>query len=150
MNRNFKVIIFVLLLGSITSFLLLGAKALTEDRIAQNADIKLKSAVLDGFGISYNTQNVNDVFDQEVQVISYQNDTTGNVTFYVDQVSGAVSFEYSGGGVWDTISGVITLESDMQTIRKVAVLYQAETPGLGAVVATPQYLDTFVGVLMVP
>ena len=86
--------------------------------IAENADITLKSAVLDGFGISYNIGNVNDVFDTEVQIINYQSDTADDITFYVDQVSGAVSFAYTGGGVWDTISGLLTLESDMETIRK--------------------------------
>lgn len=151
MNRHLKVILFVIILGAVTSVLLLGARTLTADRIAQNADIKLKSAVLDGFGIAYNAQNIHDVFAQDIQVLGYRGTTDDeDITFYVDQVSGAVGFEYSGGGVWDTISGVLTLESDMETIRKVAVLQQAETPGLGAVVATPQYLATFVGVKMVP
>lgn len=150
MNRNLKVILFVFILGAITSVLLLGAKALTEDRIAANADIKLRSAVLDGFGISYTIANVNDIFESEVTVISYVSDTDDDITFYVDEDSGAVSFAYTGGGVWDTISGILTLESDLETIRKVAVLEQAETPGLGGVVATSQYLDTFMGVKMLP
>ena len=147
MNRHLKVILFVFILGAITSVLLLGAKALTEERIAANADIKLRSAVLDGFGISYTIQNVNDIFESEVEIIrSDEHD----VIFYVDQDTGAISFAYSGGGVWDTISGLLTLESDLETIQKVAVLAQAETPGLGGVVATKQYLDTFIGVKMVP
>ena len=150
MNRNLKVIIFVLLLGAITSVLLLGVKTLTADRIALNADVKLKSAVLDGFDITYTTANIHDVFDQQVQVIHYESESSEHITFYNDEISGAVSFEYSGGGVWDTISGILTLESDMETIRKIAVLEQAETPGLGGVVATAQYLDTFVGIKMVP
>lgn len=150
MNRNLKVILFVLILGVLTSVLLLGAKSLTEDRIALNADIKLKSAVLDGFGIAYTTADIHDVFDADVQIITYESDTNDDITFYVDEISGAVSFAYSGGGVWDTISGILTLAPDMETIRKVAVLSQAETPGLGGVVATPQYLATFEGIKMTP
>jgi Na+-transporting NADH:ubiquinone oxidoreductase subunit C len=141
--------LFILILGTVTSVLLLGTYKLTEERIALNADIKLRSAVLDGFGIDYTTSNINDIFESDVDVIEYES-TEGNITFYVDSISGAVSFEYSGGGVWDTISGLLTLESDLVTIRKVAVLEQAETPGLGGVVATAQYLENFEGILMTP
>jgi Na+-transporting NADH:ubiquinone oxidoreductase subunit C len=141
--------LFILILGTVTSVLLLGTYKLTEDRIALNADIKLRSAVLDGFGIAYTTSNINDIFESDVDVIEYES-AEGNITFYVDSISGAVSFEYSGGGVWDTITGVLTLESDLVTIRKVAVLEQAETPGLGGVVATDQYLANFEGILMTP
>ena len=150
MSKNLKLIVFILILGTVTSVLLLGSYELTKDRIAENADVKLKSAILDGFGIEYTTGNVNDVFDQEVLVLTYTSDTEDDITFYVDTKDGAISFEYSGGGVWDTISGVLTLKSDLVTIRRVAVLAQAETPGLGAVVATPQYLETFEGILMTP
>lgn len=150
MNRNLKVILFIFILGMITSVLLLGVKALTEDRIALNADVKLKSAVLDGFDISYNIANIHDVFDEKVAIITYESDTADNITFYKDEASGAVSFAYSGGGVWDTISGILTLESDLETIKMVAVLDQAETPGLGGVVATTTYLNTFIGIKMIP
>jgi len=148
-SKNLKLMLFILILGSVTSVLLLGTYKLTENRIAQNADIKLRSAVLDGFGIDYTTSNINEIFEEDVDVIVYES-TDGDITFYVDSISGAISFEYSGGGVWDTISGVLTLESDLVTIRKVAVLEQAETPGLGGVVATAQYLKTFEGILMTP
>ncbi len=150
MNKNVRLMIFIILLGMITSGLLVGSYELTKDRIALNADIKLKSAILDGFDISYTTANIHDVFNQEIQVIEYKNDARGNITYYVDQNTHGISFEFSGGGVWDTISGVITLESDLITIKQIAVLEQAETPGLGGVVATSQYLDTFIGVKMTP
>ncbi len=150
MSRNLKLMIFILILGLVTSGLLVGSYELTKERIALNADVKLKSAVLDGFEIDYNTANIHDIFASEVEIINYQDDVNGDVTFYVNRETNAVSFEYSGGGVWDTISGVITLESDLETIKQIAVLEQAETPGLGGVVATPQYLDTFVGIKMVP
>ena len=150
MNRNLKVILFIVILGAITSVLLLGVKALTEDRIALNADVKLKSAVLDAFEIDYNIANIHDVFDEKVLIINYESDTADDVTFYVDEQTGALSFAYTGGGVWDTISGILTLESDLETIKNIAVLEQAETPGLGGVVATKAYLDTFVGIKMIP
>ncbi len=150
MSKNLKLVVFIIIMGTITSVLLQGTYTLTKDRIAENADIKLKSAVLDGFDIAYTTSNIHDVFDSEVTIINHTDDVNGSFTFYVDDQTGAIAFEYAGGGVWDEISGVLTLESDLVTIQKVAVLAQAETPGLGAIVATDDYLANFVGIKMMP
>ena len=43
MSQNLKLIIFVVVLGLVTSGLLLGADALTKDRIELNKEAKLKS-----------------------------------------------------------------------------------------------------------
>jgi len=150
MSKNLKLVVFIIIMGTITSVLLQGTYTLTKDRIAENADIKLKSAVLDGFDIAYTTSNIHDVFDSEVTIINHRDDVNGSFTFYVDDQTGAIAFEYAGGGVWDEISGVLTLESDLVTIQKIAVLAQAETPGLGAIVATEDYLANFVGIKMTP
>jgi len=150
MSKNLKLVVFIIIMGTITSVLLQGTYTLTKDRIAENADIKLKSAVLDGFDIAYTTSNIHDVFDSEVTIINHTDDVNGSFTFYVDDQTGAIAFEYAGGGVWDEISGVLTLESDLVTIQKIAVLAQAETPGLGAIVATEDYLANFVGIKMTP
>jgi len=140
-----KMLVFVLALAVGTSAVLLGMEELTADRIEANAEIELQQTILDAYGISYNTGNINEVFASSVDVIEED-----GLTLYVDTNSGAVSFEFTGGGVWGPISGVLTLESDYETIKSVTVLQQEETPGLGGVVANPQYLATFEGVLMTP
>lgn len=145
MNTYMKMLVFVLALAVGTSAVLLGMEELTADRIEANAEIELQQTILDAYGISYNTGNINEVFASSVDVIEED-----GLTLYVDTNSGAVSFEFIGGGVWGPISGVLTLESDYETIKSVTVLQQEETPGLGGVVANPQYLATFEGVLMTP
>lgn len=145
MNTYMKMLVFVLALAVGTSAVLLGMEELTADRIEANAEIELQQTILDAYGISYNTGNINEVFASSVDVIEED-----GLTLYVDTNSGAVSFEFTGGGVWGPISGVLTLESDYETIKSVTVLQQEETPGLGGVVANPQYLATFEGVLMTP
>jgi len=144
-NTYMKMLVFVLALAVGTSAVLLGMEELTADRIEANAEIELQQTILDAYGISYNTGNINEVFASSVDVIEED-----GLTLYVDTNSGAVSFEFTGGGVWGPISGVLTLESDYETIKSVTVLQQEETPGLGGVVANPQYLATFEGVLMTP
>ena len=71
-------------------------------------------------------------------------------TFFRHEASGAVSYEFLGGGVWGPIYGIITLEDDLETIRQITVLEQEETPGLGGIVASRAYLDNFRGIKMFP
>lgn len=145
MKQNLKLLAFVLILGILTSGLLVGVDALTRDRIIQNQAAQIKSAILDANEISYNFGNIHDVFEEEIEVI-----TVGELTFYEAKDSKNVSYEYTGGGLWGPISGVITLKSDFETIVSVSVLNQQETPGLGGIIAEAKYLANFVGIKMIP
>jgi Na+-transporting NADH:ubiquinone oxidoreductase subunit C len=163
MRKNLQLIVFVLILGILTSGLLVGVDLLTRDRIVQNEMAQLKAAILDANDISYTQANVHDVFDDTIEVIEIKNfdyqetsasadDQMGprDYVFYRNQVNGNVSFEFIGGGLWGDISGVITLNADLDTIVTLVVLQQQETPGLGGIVAEEGYLSTFVGIKMVP
>lgn len=145
MKQNLKLLVFVLILGILTSGLLVGVDALTRDRIIQNQAAQLKSAILDANEISYNFGNIHDVFAEEIEMI-----TVGELTFYEAKESKNVSYEYTGGGVWGPISGVITLDADFETIVAIKVLNQQETPGLGGIIAEAKYLANFVGIKMIP
>jgi Na+-transporting NADH:ubiquinone oxidoreductase subunit C len=145
MNQNLKMMIFVVILGLVTSTLLLGANALTEDRIELNKEAKLKSAILDGFEIEYNFTNIHDVFDDTITILEED-----GYTFYVNDLTGSVAFRFEGSGLWGPIIGILTLEDDFETIVRITILEQEETPGLGGVVAERPYLDKYVGVKMTP
>jgi Na+-transporting NADH:ubiquinone oxidoreductase subunit C len=144
MNRNIKMIVFVVVLGFVTSFLLLGMDLLTRDRIIANEQALLKSSILDGFGIAYNFNNIHDVFEDKVDV----DDSIEGFIFYIDPVTNYVAFEFEGDGVWGPIKGVITLKDDFETIVRITILEQQETPGLGGVVAERNYLNKFVNKVM--
>lgn len=144
MSNNLKMIVFVLVLGTITSLLLLGMDLLTKDRIIANEQALLKSSILDGFGISYNFSNIHDVFDEKVVI----DDSVEGYVFYIDPATNFVTFEFKGDGVWGPILGVITLKDDFQTIVRITILEQQETPGLGGVVAERNYLNKFVDKVM--
>ena len=145
MNQYLKMTLFVLVMALITSSVLLGIEALTADRIQANQDAKVKSAVLDANGITYSITNINETFAAEIEIIELE-----DWVFYLNPDTGAVSFNIEGGGVWGPIEGILTLESDFETILNVTILQQEETPGLGGVIADSQYLATFVGKVMVP
>lgn len=149
MNSNLKVIIFVLVMGMITSSLILGMDVLTKDRIEANELAETKSTILDAYGVSYTFSNIHEVFDENVETVKvdYQSET---YTFYIDKSTNAISYEFLGNGLWGPISGIITLNSNFDTIEKITVLVQQETPGLGGIVAERSFLDQFPGVKMVP
>lgn len=143
MKEYLRMIVFVLIMGILTSGLLVGMDALTAERIAENESADIKTTIMDAYDIAYTTTNLHEVFASSVDVI-----TSGDFTFYVDRVSGSVSFEFIGGGVWGPISGIITLKSDFVTIQSIAVLDQEETPGLGGRIAEPDILGRFVDIVL--
>lgn len=145
MKQYLKMILFVLVMAVLTSGILLGVEALTADRIEANQDAKIKSAILDAHGISYNLTTINETFESELDVIIID-----DWTFYVNPDTDYVTFSISGNGVWGPIEGIVTLQSDFETIVNVTILQQEETPGLGGVIAEEPYLATFVGKVMLP
>lgn len=145
MKQYVKMIVFVLVMAILTSSILLGVEALTAERIQNNQDAKVKVAVLEANNIPYSITTINETFDAEIEIIEID-----GWTFYVNPDTNAVSFAISGSGVWGPIEGILTLEEDFETIVNVTILQQEETPGLGGVIAESQYLETFVGKVMVP
>lgn len=140
MNRYLQMLIFAVVLGTITSTLLLGMDTLTRDRIAANQEVGLKSAILDAYDIDYTFANINEVFDEEIDLVTYD-----NLNYYINKDTNQISFEFEGNGLWGPITGVITIDEDFETILNIKVLEQEETPGLGGVVADSDYLAKFIG-----
>ena len=140
MNRYLRMLVFVTILGLFTSLLLLGMDALTKERIASNEQALLRTAILDANQIAYTFTNELEVFEDRISIV-----TIDEYIFYVNEDTGAVSFQFTGGGVWGPITGILTLEQDLVTIQDIVILEQEETPGLGGVVAEKSYLATFIG-----
>ena len=145
MKRYLKMVWFILILGSLTSVVFVGMEIWTRPLIDANAANELKSIVLSANDISFNTGNISTVFDENIEVKEI-----GEFTFYIEKNSGRVSYQFSGGGVWGLIIGIITLENDKETIRQIRIMQQEETPGLGGVVADLKYLAKYVGIKIVP
>ncbi|MFP4187343.1 MAG: FMN-binding protein [Acholeplasmataceae bacterium] len=146
MNSKYtRMLVFVFILGIFTAAVLVGMDYLTADRIQANEEVELKSAVLDAYRIEYTLNDVNDIFDSSVEIIEKD-----GLIFYQDRDTGAISFEFEGGGVWGPITGMLTLEDDFETIQSVAIFEQEETPGLGGRITEQAYLDSFIGKRIYP
>lgn len=151
MNKYVRMMVFVGILGTVSGGLLFGTGALTNSLIDANADALLKSEVLTAHGVEFNFTNIHDVFAQTTTTIEVEGEYEAEpftFTYYQDNAEGTITFGFGptfGGGVWGPIIGLLSLESDFTTIVRIAVLQQEETPGLGGIVATRAYLDTFEG-----
>ena len=152
MKQYIKMLSFVFIMGFLTSIVFVGMDALTAERIEMNKDAAIYSAVLTHNDITYNSGNLAEVFNENINVeeVTYNGQL---LSFYINEVNGNVSFLYgvfSLGGLWGPVRGVITLESDFQTIVNVSVLEEQETPGLGGKVKNREFLDQFVGLKLLP
>jgi Na+-transporting NADH:ubiquinone oxidoreductase subunit C len=151
MNKYVRMMVFVGILGTVSGGLLFGAGALTNSLIDANADALLKSEVLTAHGVEFNFSNIHEVFAETTTTIEFEGEYEAEpftFTYYQDNANGTITFGFGptfGGGVWGPIIGLLSLENDFTTIVRISVLQQEETPGLGGIVATRAYLDTFEG-----
>lgn len=137
MKNTLRVVIFVLVMGTVSGGLLLGVNLVTASLIAKNDELKLKSSVLDTLEIPYDKSSVVKIFDTQVKTV-----IKGVYIFYT-ALDGSTAFEFRGPGLWGPISGIISLQKDLKTIRKIKITYQEETPGLGSRIADQDYLKQF-------
>ena len=137
--KALKIIIFVVIMGTVSSVLLVGMNSFTEPLISKNEELKLKSAVLDVLEIPYDKLTVFDIFNDKVRVLTADKDK-----FFISG-DGAAAFEFYGPGLWGPISGVASVNSDLSTIKTIKILHQEETPGLGSRISEHSFLKQFRG-----
>ncbi|MFA5693092.1 MAG: FMN-binding protein, partial [Acholeplasmataceae bacterium] len=146
MKNSLSLVLFVLIMGVVSSLVLTGANLITADRIAKNAELTWKSAILSHHEVSFNQTNFAEVFDETFEVETRVNPANDKELYlYTNLETGRSSFRFEGNGLWDKILGVITLEEDFYTIKAISVTEQGETPGLGGIVAEKPYLAKYVG-----
>jgi len=124
-------------MGTVSGALLVGVNAYTSILIVRNEELKLKSSVLEALEITHDKTNVIKIFDEQVKILDKD-----KYTFY-KALDGSIAFQFRGPGLWGPIAGIISLEKDLKTVRKIKVTYQEETPGLGSRIAERDYLKQF-------
>ncbi|HAZ09481.1 MAG: hypothetical protein A2047_01140 [Omnitrophica bacterium GWA2_41_15] len=137
--KALKIIIFVVIMGTVSSVLLVGMNSFTEPLISKNEELKLKSAVLDVLEIPYDKLTALNIFKDKVKIL-----TTDKDKFFISG-DGAAAFEFYGPGLWGPISGVASVNSDLSTIKTIKILHQEETPGLGSRISEHSFLKQFRG-----
>ena len=149
MKDKIKMIVFVLVLGSILTAALVSVDAYTEPMIKENMKKKLQASILKAAGISFTEETRSDVFSKEMQVKVFPDELQDEGAteeemkkFYVTK-TGDFVFEYRGSGLQDEIYGAIAFAPDLETIKGITIVKQNETPGLGGRIADAEFLDQF-------
>lgn len=144
MKSALRILIFVIIMGTVSGGLLFGVNSLTATMIARNEELKLKSAVLDVLEVPYRPENVLELFDENVKILE-----KGDSLFYTS-IDGTTAFKFKGPGLWGTIEGILSINPDLKIIRVLRILHQEETPGLGGRIAEPEYLKGFRSKTFIP
>jgi Na+-transporting NADH:ubiquinone oxidoreductase subunit C len=137
MRDNLRMILFVVVLGILLSAVIFAVNSLTTSRIARNDEVTMKRTILDAHAVSYRESELDTVFSQNIDVMK-----RGEKTYYKLK-NGDFAFEFRGSGLWGPIHGVISLASDRRTIKKIIIIHQEETAGLGGRLAERKYLSNF-------
>jgi len=140
MKEKILMVVFVLVLGSILTTALVAVDDFTAPFIERNSVLKLKSSVLGSLDIPFNPEDTNDiegVFSENIEVKKRD-----EKSIYISQGKD-IAFQFSGAGLWGPITGILALQPDIKTIKKIVVIHQEETPGLGGRIAEKVYLNGF-------
>lgn len=144
MKDKLNMIIFVIILGAISSGILTTMNYVTEEKIAKNKELKMKSSILETFDMEFAKNDIEETYKKNIE--AYEKE---GVAFY-RSTKGEIGFEFNGSGLWGPISGIIALNPDLETIKGIQILHQEETPGLGGIIAEKQYLEQFKGKKVAP
>jgi len=131
-------VLFVLIMGSILTAVLLAVDNYTQPIIAANQRISVRENVLAALGLKAG-DDVDATFDQSVSVSEVD-----GITLYT-AADGTRAIPYGGNGLWGPITGILAVSPDGQKIQGVTIIHQEETPGLGGRIAEPAFLDVFKG-----
>jgi len=153
MKRAIHSLVYAALLGLASAGLLTASRDLTAERREANAAAGFSRHILDALGVPYDpsapAQDLVALFNRCVTT-----ERRGNVTFYVYRdaapagQAGAVratAVPFAGRGLWGPIKGLVALEPDRRTIRRILFYEQEETPGLGGEIATRRFTQQFDG-----
>lgn len=135
--RPLRILIFVLVMGTVSGTFLVGVNSLTFPLIVKNEELKLKSSVLDVLDIPHDRNTIFTTFDNQIKVLKID-----KYVFY-SSPEGNIAFEFYGPGLWGPISGIVSIDSDLKTIKTIKILHQEETPGLGGRIAEKDFLEQF-------
>ena len=144
MKERVWVIILLLIVSSVCAGILGIINVKTRPLIAKNKELNLKRAVLSALHVPYQNKELEETFQAEVKLR-----VSNQIPFYFKYSQEgkleAVAFKMEGSGLWAPISMLIALRPDLETIHGMAILEQAETPGLGARIVEAEFLAGFVG-----
>jgi Na+-transporting NADH:ubiquinone oxidoreductase subunit C len=139
--------LYMFIVTAAFSSVVIGFARRTEHRVGANARLALEKAVLRVLPTIYNEADSRIELHRTFveQVGEPTNDTGGAYVFKKQGRIEVYAVPFSGRGFWSTISGVIGIRADKETVTGIAFYEQNETPGLGAEIIKPAFKSQFPG-----
>ncbi len=143
MNR--QGIIYTIIFTFIVSFFFIACLALANEftwqKVELNQDLRKRRAVLRAFGIEVQGTEA----DYELYEDRIREDTPEGDTLFEAQIEGGTArgIQFSGSGLWGTITGVIAVRADFSRVVGLDIIGHNETPGLGGRIDEPWFKDQF-------
>ena len=148
MKGSFYTLCYAAVLGGVCALLLTATSNFTGPYKQANAKAEEVLNILSVLGVPFDVdasgERLVEVFNANVREKSQ-----GYMKLYFYRPSGGkaevVAVEFSGAGLWGPVKGLLSLESDMKTIRGVTFYEHEETPGLGGEISSDWFQGQFVG-----
>jgi Na+-transporting NADH:ubiquinone oxidoreductase subunit C len=133
-------IIFIFLVSFVFVFLLSLTNQATIEQVELNQELARQQAVLSAMGIEASTP-------EEIQqrFANVRADSADGLFAAVVDGETVYAKEFSGSGLWGTISGFIAVNSDLSEFVGIEIVEDNETPGLGARINESWFKDQFRG-----
>ncbi len=122
-------VLFAFLVSFVFVLLLASADHLTKVRVEENRTIAIRRAILNALALPSATPEEVERNFETVETIE-----RGDTRIYRTVIDGrpVVAKEFSGSGLWGTITGILGVTADLQRTTGIEIIAQNETPGLGA------------------
>ena len=137
MKDKIFMFVFIIVLGSLLTTVLVAVENYTTPIIERNGELKRKSSILQALEIPYEAESIEQIFLDNIRGRG-----TGAEKYYLVE-DGRLAFLFDGSGLWGPITGVMAMDGDMHNIKRVEIMHQEETPGLGGRIAEREFLDRF-------
>jgi len=144
MRYRIWTVLFLVIVVCVSTSMLNVIYTYTDPIVRRNEKLKIQKSVLEVFQIPHEEYNIQEIFGESVNT-----QTIEGMELYRSS-SGSIAFEISGPGFWGTISALIALEPDLETIKGLKILENKETPGLGGRIADDWFQGQFKGKKLVP
>lgn len=142
------VMLFIIIISAVCGVAISVVHYLTLDTLESNARLARSRTIVNAFDLTVSEQTSSAYDTALSNHIVASNLLAGQrhwEVFVSKDAPYPVGFIFRGMGFWDAITGIMVLSADLQTILKVDIIEQKETPGLGARIEEPAFKEQMRG-----
>ncbi len=136
-------VVFMVALTALFTFVLAFINANSIELIKEREAIRIQKSILYVFNIPFEAQDaaIQKTFDENVTIKAINEKTY--YVYRVDNTLKGYAFQFSGRGLWGTITGNIAISPEFDSILGIDFISHSETPGLGGRIDEAWFKEQF-------